>query len=337
MKISIIVPVYNTEKYLKRCIDSILSQNYADFELLLVDDGSTDGSGALCDSYQQKDSRVRVFHQKNAGVSAARNYGVDQAQGEWVCFVDSDDEVLPDYLSDMIKAADTDECLVIGNICKSRLTGLLMEDVYLDGKEMVRYLLDHSVLQLSGPVAKLFNRTVLMKNDIRFPVGVHYGEDMIHFFRYLNKIHRVVLLKSENYLVNMRDGSRSTSYYSFESEYECFQNCLSEMTAFVGRLDVSPEEQTELVWRNRTSDTFLRCVKCLYAGTSSYNYQERLHLLRGIPKAYFLNFGRYFRPQGFSSKLITFLVRHRLFTLLLLTGSVYEQHGTLKKLIGWRR
>ena len=162
MKISIIVPVYNTEKYLKRCVDSILSQNYADFELWLVDDGSTDGSGALCDSYQQKDSRVRVFHQKNAGVSAARNYGVDQAQGEWVCFVDSDDEVLPDYLSDMIKAADTDECLVVGNICKSHLTGLLMEDVYLDGKEMVRYLLDHSVLQLSGPVAKLFNRTVLM-------------------------------------------------------------------------------------------------------------------------------------------------------------------------------
>ena len=337
MKISIIVPVYNTEKYLKSCVDSILCQNHTDFELLLVDDGSTDGSGALCDSYQQQDPRVRVFHQKNAGVSAARNYGVDQAQGEWVCFVDSDDEVLPDYLSDMVKAADTDDCLVVGNICKSHLTGLLTEDICLEGEKMVRYLLDHSVLQLSGPVAKLFNRAVLVKNDIRFPLGVHYGEDMIHFFRYLNHVNRVVLRKSENYLVNMRDGSLSTSYYSFESEYECFQNCLSEMTTFVGRLGVSPEEQTELVWRNRTSDTFLRCVKCLYAGTSSYDYQKRLQLLRSIPKEYFFNFGRYFRPQGFSSRLITFLVRHRMFTSLLLTGSVYEQHGTLKKLIGWRR
>lgn len=83
-KISVIVPVYNTEKYLHRCVDSILAQTFTDFELLLIDDGSTDSSGAICDEYAQKDSRVRVFHKENGGASSARNLGLDNATGEWI-------------------------------------------------------------------------------------------------------------------------------------------------------------------------------------------------------------------------------------------------------------
>ena len=94
-KISIIVPIYNTEQYLPRCIDSILSQSLTDFELLLIDDGSIDGSGAICDAFAEKDNRVRVFHKENGGVSSARNLGLNEAKGEWVCFVDSDDELMP--------------------------------------------------------------------------------------------------------------------------------------------------------------------------------------------------------------------------------------------------
>lgn len=90
-KISVIVPVYNTEKYLRRCIDSILAQTFTDFELLLINDGSRDSSGAICDEYAAKDSRVRVFHKENGGVSSARNVGLDNAKGEWVIFCDSDD------------------------------------------------------------------------------------------------------------------------------------------------------------------------------------------------------------------------------------------------------
>ena len=91
LKISVIVPVYNTEKYLHRCIDSILAQTFADFELLLVNDGSTDSSGAICDEYAQKDNRVRVFHKENTGVSATRNLGIDNSKGEYLIFIDSDD------------------------------------------------------------------------------------------------------------------------------------------------------------------------------------------------------------------------------------------------------
>ena len=96
--VSIIVPVYNTERFLNRCIDSVLAQTYSDWELLLVDDGSTDSSGSICDEYATQDSRIRVFHKENGGVSSARNLGLDYARGEWITFVDSDDYIAPDMI-----------------------------------------------------------------------------------------------------------------------------------------------------------------------------------------------------------------------------------------------
>jgi glycosyltransferase involved in cell wall biosynthesis len=109
MTVSIVVPVYNTAEYLPACLDSILAQSFTDFELILVDDGSTDDSLRICEAYAFRDARIRVFHQQNAGVSAARNFGVEQAQGDWLCYVDSDDVVLPAYLQDMLEAAAAED------------------------------------------------------------------------------------------------------------------------------------------------------------------------------------------------------------------------------------
>ena len=96
-KISVIVPVYKAEKYLHRCVDSILAQTFTDFELLLINDGSPDNSGVICDEYAQKDNRIRVFHKENGGVSSARNIGLDNAKGEWITFIDSDDYIEQGY------------------------------------------------------------------------------------------------------------------------------------------------------------------------------------------------------------------------------------------------
>ena len=106
--VSIIVPVYNVEQYLRRCIESILSQTYHNFELILVDDGSTDSSGAICDEYALADERIHVIHKPNGGVSSARNAGIDTAKGEYILFVDSDDRVEPQHISNMIPSADED-------------------------------------------------------------------------------------------------------------------------------------------------------------------------------------------------------------------------------------
>ena len=96
--VSIIMPVYNSEKYLKSCVDSILSQDFDSYELLLIDDGSTDGSPEICDDVARRDARVRVFHKENGGICEARNYGLQRAQGEYIAFSDHDDIVLPGFL-----------------------------------------------------------------------------------------------------------------------------------------------------------------------------------------------------------------------------------------------
>ena len=108
--VSIIVPVYNAGKTISRCVDSILKQTCRDFELLLIDDGSTDHSGAICDDYQARDSRVRVFHQQNSGVSAARNLALREAKGEYLQFVDSDDWITPDATASLLRAARDNDC-----------------------------------------------------------------------------------------------------------------------------------------------------------------------------------------------------------------------------------
>ena len=114
--ISVIVPVYNVEQYLPRCIDSILAQTFTDFELLLIDDGSKDKSGAICDAYARKDPRIRVFHKPNGGVSSARNMGLDNAKGEWIAFVDSDDWVNEDFLANFVEI-DSGEDLLSQGFC----------------------------------------------------------------------------------------------------------------------------------------------------------------------------------------------------------------------------
>ena len=100
--VTIIEPVYKAEKYLSCCIDSILAQSFKDFELLLIDDGSPDSSGQICNEYASKDNRIHSFHKENGGVSSARNMGIDNAQGEWICFIDSDDWVEADFLKELI-------------------------------------------------------------------------------------------------------------------------------------------------------------------------------------------------------------------------------------------
>ena len=101
-KISVIVPIYNTEKYLKRCFDSILSSTYENLEVILVDDGSPDNSGKICDEYAARDSRIRVIHKKNGGLSSARNAGLDIATGDYVTFVDSDDYIASDIYEKLV-------------------------------------------------------------------------------------------------------------------------------------------------------------------------------------------------------------------------------------------
>ena len=132
-KISVIIPVYNAESTLRRCVDSVLAQTFTDFECLIINDGSKDRSGAICDEYAARDSRVKVFHKENGGVSSARNVGLDNATGEWIAFVDSDDWAGEKYLESFSEYLDAD--LIISGIQSVNKNEIVAnrESEYIDG------------------------------------------------------------------------------------------------------------------------------------------------------------------------------------------------------------
>lgn len=205
-QISVIVPVYNVEKYLTQCIESILSQTYQEFELLLIDDGSEDNSGSICDHYSNIDSRVHVFHKENGGVSSARNMGIEHAKGEWVCFVDSDDWIDKDtfeYITGLWKGADF---LQFGY---RRTGGTASEYSYVPSK-VLRYSTSvyctkriyHSAI--CGYSLKL---NIIKKYKISFPNHIKYGEDQAFILKTLICSSEIVILDRHFYNYRDREGS----------------------------------------------------------------------------------------------------------------------------------
>lgn len=180
-EISVIVPVYNTEPFLSRCVDSILGQTFLDLELILVNDGSTDGSGAICDAYAAKDSRVRVIHRKNGGQSAARNQAMEQMTGNWVHFVDSDDWIHPRTLEWLYGAAM--ELHTDISICGfAETTGeppAIPADSLKPTLWTPRDFYRDNFLIATLPVAKLIRREVLGQH--RFPVGKYIDDEFIMY------------------------------------------------------------------------------------------------------------------------------------------------------------
>ena len=201
-KISVIVPVYNTERYLSKCIDSILSQSFTDFELLLINDGSKDNSGTICDQYAVNDSRVRVFHKENGGVSSARNLGLENARGEWVTFVDSDDWIYEQSLMQLILHS-CESNLIIGSIyfeCSNKELNLLDMEIVLRGKELFECFSNRiSNIAFNSPCAKLFNRTIINENCIRFDEALRFGEDAVFVKSYLLNITSVSVVNFSCY------------------------------------------------------------------------------------------------------------------------------------------
>lgn len=175
--ISVIVPVYKAEKYLCRCIDSILAQTFTDFELILVDDGSPDNSGVICDEYTVKDSRVRVFHKENGGVTAARADAVKQSSGDFITFVDSDDIIPCDSLKFLYESMDEGTDIVIGSMVMPGENKTIIFDsiTYLPEE----YL--HSIITMknNGACGRLFRRNLFDSETFNIPREIVYGEDTI--------------------------------------------------------------------------------------------------------------------------------------------------------------
>lgn len=195
-QISVIIPVYNAEGTLKRCVDSILAQSFSDFELILVDDGSSDASPRICDQYALQDGRVIVIHKKNGGVSEARNVGLNAVQGVWISFIDSDDEIQNDYFEQTQKYNQCDlivcgfEDIDIFKGCKSEIK--LEHNVYkADG--LPTFFNSHiNDKVLTAPWCKFFRCNIIKEKAIRFRTSITYGEDTVFVAEYMQHIKSLV-------------------------------------------------------------------------------------------------------------------------------------------------
>lgn len=194
--VSIIVPVYKVEKYLSRCIESILAQTYQNIEVILIDDGSPDRSGQICDKYACKDSRARVIHQQNHGVSAARNVGIEAAMGQWIAFVDADDFIHPFYLEYLINNCVNTDFVISGD--KN------FNDEDFHNKNIAQYL--RKAQYSNGFLwSKLFNRDVIIRNNINLDEKIRFMEDMLFILDYIVCCQSIRIVEK--------------SYYNYTIEY----------------------------------------------------------------------------------------------------------------------
>lgn len=218
-RLSIIVPVYNAEEYLDRCLISILEQDFASYEVILVDDGSSDSSPLICDRYSAADPRFRTIHKKNGGVSSARNAGLDLAKGEYVMFVDSDDALLPDSLEMMFEYV-MDEDLVVGgyNVYISGVPGREVlpgrnrsyrgEDMNLFYTENIR----KNCEMLDAPWSKVFRRKTI--GNLRFCEDLNYAEDKLFVFSFLTICSSASTCRFPVYAYHIRSGSLGSDIVS---------------------------------------------------------------------------------------------------------------------------
>lgn len=231
--LSIIVPVYNVAQYLSACVDSLLTQTWKNLEVILVDDGSTDESWAVMQAYASRDSRVRLFQQPNKGVSAARNLGLEQARGEYIGFVDSDDTVLPQYLEWLYRAADS--CGTAMSMCRYRCVAegrdLLPEERQVTYRTP-QLITEENYSWMSSASGghcwrMLTHRSVL--EDIRFDPSLWYGEDALFFMQEFLKAGKLAFLDCPLYCYLIRQGSavqqtvnrnRYTAYQAWTKVWE---------------------------------------------------------------------------------------------------------------------
>lgn len=283
--ISVIVPVYKAEKNITRCIESIIIQDYQDWELILVDDGSPDRSGTICDEYAAKDNRILVVHQENAGASAARNHGIDEAKGEYICFIDADDYVTERYLS----AFEVDDKHVDFAIQGMTLT---FEDKTLNHDKLPSFsgfyelseLLsqnDSTLDLLNGPCCKLYRTRIIREHQIRFPDALSYGEDSIFVLAYLNQCEKMYVAALSNYCYTHENAQSLSS--TRQDGLKMMAAVIQDFNWFISlntRICNMPDSYIEY-YRNYKALMFYNAVHNQLISTSSY--RSRVSFMQSIP------------------------------------------------------
>ena len=279
MKISIIVPVYNVEKYLDRCIKSILNQTYEDLEIILVDDGSTDKSRMICNFYKQKDTRIKVIYQSNKGVSAARNAGIKEATGQYIGFVDSDDYIEPDMFDTLYNLICKFNCdiAICGYSCiyprYVRQSDHLDRILIMNSEKLLEEIFTGTI---KGFLCNKLFKIELFEN-ISIPEDIHFGEDLYTVVNILNRYNDVKCIYTSRSLYNYVQVSSSIT----NNIIKCFtpdgRLKLEESLESVKKLYLKNEKITELI-NVSMSQLFLDAFKLLLLSTCGNSFPRERYL-----------------------------------------------------------
>lgn len=318
--ISVIIPVYKAEKYLSQCVESILSQTYTDFELILIDDGSPDESGRICDGYAFKDKRIHVFHQINSGVSAARNKGLIEAHGKYVAFVDSDDYVRPDYLESLYAAmcSEPEVDLVIQNIERVNTNGetkvLPLPEHYLRNKDKYQILTQYIKLGVGYSFGKLYLLSKIKDNHIYFIPNLSLLEDLCFLLDYVICVDKIIISNHASYVYRIglsSSLSNNAVVYSFDNECAIFMNYFNRINLYkdhFGLDDISLDN----VWKSLTL-LFHRIILSIYR--NGYSKEKRIYMLSSVLKQYNSWIKQYFSPEYKVDKVLKSILLNKRYYL----------------------
>ena len=313
-KISVIVPVYNAAKHLNKCVDSILAQTYNHFELLLVDDGSKDDSGKICDEYAASDPRVYVFHKANGGVSSARNVGLDHATGEWISFCDSDDWVSEEYLQNLVKYIDDEVDLVFSYATIVFQDGSQRRECFSERRIPLEKIeiafLENEFHGHTSPWSKLYRRRVIEESKLRFCQDVQIGEDAIFLYDFILYSRYIYITNHTDYFYNFEaENSLTKTVNSFSSEMFCYKKISESLNKlFKSRVISNPEAIRNIEW---IDGYYVRRVLNSLYHNEVIKKKTRLETVKS------LNLESYFalHMPALKERILAFLLKKKLFRL----------------------
>lgn len=307
-KVSVVVPVFNAELYIKQCLESIIEQTYYNLEIIIVNDGSSDSSGKICDDYAIIDNRVKVIHNLHHGVSYTRNCGIESASGEYIVFVDADDTIEKNYISILVESTlKYDYDLVLCNI----------QDVYKYKKipRKINNCLTESFIQdyskllaiLRGPCVKLYKKNIIEKHKIFFPVDINVGEDQIFNFNYYKYVVRYKFIDKALYNYCHKNNVMSLSKLRTE---DSFNNSLKKITVEKIFLDEMNIRNADVVLSSQAIGIIMNYSVCKNIEGCNYsgfkNRVKKIHSIIGIP----------FKGITLKRKVICALLNNKLYLLI---------------------
>lgn len=252
--ISVIVPVYNVERYLRRCIESVLNQTYKEIELILIDDGSTDTSPMICDEYVGKEKNVKVIHKINGGVASARNIGINNASGKYICFLDSDDILPSDSVELLYNAIKEKKAEYVAGICSinesKKVKNPINEEKIIDLEKDSRSLLEYITNSGSySPYAKMYSSDIIKNNNLYFAENLKCSEDALFIRDYMRYCTRIAIIPEIVYYYNTFNES-SLSKKGYEEFCEYFVEKLKSLEKLCDRLSIEESEKKKFItWR----------------------------------------------------------------------------------------